>query len=243
MSLSEVSYVAETKVRDAFRARLSETRERVGFADIPALARAVGMSGTQVRKWEAGTVLPDGYSLVRLCIVLGVSPSYLLGADVWGPHLVDYAPEPADAYAARLAEAVATYCAKPERGVACTPSPWVPYPEMDRNSAAQLPGRTTLSKLSDVTYTWEEECVCRVPSSVASQREDLLELMDADPALTVGELRWLWGFVEPKDGDRRTEEWAQARLTRLRAIMETANRDHSGQALRANGKHRTTEDP
>lgn len=68
--------------------RIRKYREELGISQ-RQLAERIGVSNGRVSNWEQGLNRPDADMLAELCCVLKVSPSLLLGVNLFEEELSD----------------------------------------------------------------------------------------------------------------------------------------------------------
>ena len=72
--------LAESAAMDGFGGRLRARAEELGFTDAE-VARRLGLGQGRYQHYVAGRRRPDFGTLIRICEVLGTTPSILLGFD------------------------------------------------------------------------------------------------------------------------------------------------------------------
>lgn len=75
--MGEVLYMPRKSVGQVFAIRLRALREATGHTQ-NSFAAEIGLQGPAYRKYEVGRSQPSIESIVRICAVLNVSPTFLL---------------------------------------------------------------------------------------------------------------------------------------------------------------------
>lgn len=206
----------------AFAARLAAASERAGM---PAsrLADAMGYATTSnLSRWMGGRGLPSYEQLVLLCRALGVSSDYMLGFTEDPTPPWDLAHSAVAAYHAALTAAAVSMDGGGEWSVT---NHWRAYPGDERPLCELKP--TPDSPIGAALYAAlsEHPTASGLHPWAIMQGEntrELEQLLESDPAITVGEARFLADglrFLGGPHSRKRVATWYRQRLDELRDRM------------------------
>jgi hypothetical protein len=204
-----------------FAERLTGKMLVTGFATDLALAIAVGVSPTTVSNWRAGALPRDPESWHSICSTLHTSSDYLLGltddpAPAMAPGI-----DPADLEADRYARTADRLAGRKRHGATYLGG-W--HRSADEGDlVVEAEGRNPQDRLRSLFAGWLAEGMLDIPRYWPEVFADVAGLAK----LTLGELRWLCGHVQPTSlvGEAETLPWWYEHLSHFRSELERTRRE------------------